>query len=91
MVPGWDDFAKLFEKFFTFFPRVNNKQWKKEQVCQFFVVVQLIHRLTKADISCTTTAHMFFFPLLAQVDFECKVVPKIFDNAIQTGFKNALK
>ena len=27
----------------------------------------------------------------AQVDFECKVVPKIFDNAIQTGFKNALK
>ena len=64
MVPGWDDFAKLFEKFFTFFPRVNNKQWKKEQVCQFFVVVQLIHRLTKADISCTTTACLLFFPLL---------------------------
>ena len=28
------------------------------------VVVQLIHRLTQADISCTTTASLFFFPLL---------------------------
>ena len=28
------------------------------------VVVQLIHRLTWADISCTTMAHLFFFPLL---------------------------
>ena len=27
------------------------------------VVVQLIHRLTQADISCTTTAYLFFFPL----------------------------
>ena len=28
------------------------------------VVVQLIHRLTQADISCTTTARLFSFPLL---------------------------
>ena len=28
------------------------------------VVVQLIHRLMQADISCTTTARLFFFPLL---------------------------
>ena len=31
----------------------------------FLVVVQLIHRLAQADISCTTTARLFFFPLLA--------------------------
>ena len=37
----------------------------KKQIWWFFVVVQLIHRLTQADISCTTMAHMFFFPLLA--------------------------
>ena len=36
------------------------------------------------DLRCSTI-------LIAQSDFECKVVPKIFDNAIQTGFKNALK
>ena len=41
-----------------------SKQWKKEQVWQFYVVLQLIHRLTQADISCTTTASLFFFPLL---------------------------
>ena len=29
------------------------------------MVVQLILRLTQADISCTTTARLFFFPLLA--------------------------
>ena len=29
----------------------------------FVAVVQLIHRLMKADISCTT-ARLFFFPLL---------------------------
>ena len=28
------------------------------------VVVQLIHRLTQADISCTTMARLFFFPQL---------------------------
>ena len=27
-------------------------------------IVQLIHRPTQADISCTTTARLFFFPLL---------------------------
>ena len=37
------------------------KQWK---FGHFFVVVQLIHRLTQTDISCTTTACLFFFPLL---------------------------
>ena len=37
------------------------KQWK---FGHFFVVVQLIHRLTQADISCTTTACLFFFTLL---------------------------
>ena len=31
----------------------------------FLVGLQLIHRLTQADISCTTTARLFFFPLLA--------------------------
>ena len=41
--------------------------------------------------------HLLYFESMprtsnyAQSDFECKVVPKIFDNAIQTGFKNALK
>ena len=43
------------------------KQWKKDQVWPFFfIVVQLIHRLTQADISCTTTARLFFFPLLEE-------------------------
>ena len=31
----------------------------------FLVVVQLIHRPTQADISCTTMSRMFFLPLLA--------------------------
>ena len=35
-----------------------------EKVWPFLVVVHLIHRLTQADISCTTTARLFFFPLL---------------------------
>ena len=39
------------------------KQWKKEQVWPFLVVLQLIQRLTQADISCTM-ARLFFFPLL---------------------------
>ena len=29
----------------------------------FLVFVQLIHRLMQADISCTTTDRLFFFPL----------------------------
>ena len=42
-----------------------SKVWKKEQVCgHFFVFVQLIHGLTHVDISCTTTARLFIFPLL---------------------------
>ena len=40
------------------------KQWKKEEGWPFFIVVQLIHRLTQVDISCTITASLFFFPLL---------------------------
>ena len=45
---------------------VGSKQWEKEQVWLFFIVVQLIHRLIQADISCTTTARLFFFSLLGQ-------------------------
>ena len=41
------------------------KQWKHEQVWPFFGSFQLIYRLTQADISCTTTAGLFFSPLLA--------------------------
>ena len=37
---------------------------KKNKSGNFLVVVQLIHRLTQADISCTTTPRLFFFPLL---------------------------
>ena len=46
----------------------SNNQWKKEQVFNNVVVavVQLIHRLTQADISCTTSARLFFFPLLGE-------------------------
>ena len=40
------------------------KQWKKEQVWPFLVVVQRIHRLMQADISCTRTARLIFLPLL---------------------------
>ena len=43
-----------------------NRQWKKNKIGHFLVVVQLIHRLIQADISCTTTACLFFFPLLAR-------------------------
>ena len=38
---------------------------KKNKFRHFVVVVQLVHRLMQADISCTTTARLFFFPLLA--------------------------
>ena len=37
---------------------------KKSKFGHFLVAVQPIHRLTQADISCTTTARLFFFPLL---------------------------
>ena len=37
---------------------------KKNKFGHFLGDVQLIRRLTKADISCTTTARLFFFPLL---------------------------
>ena len=37
---------------------------KKNKFGHFLVVVQLIHRLTQADISCTTTVRLFFFPLV---------------------------
>ena len=45
---------------------VSSKQWKKNKFCHFLVVVQLIHRLTQADISCPTTVRLFFFSLLVQ-------------------------
>ena len=37
------------------------KHLKKEQFWPFFGCCTLIHRLTQADISCTTTARLFFF------------------------------
>ena len=37
------------------------KQWKKEQVWQFLAVVQLIHRLMLADISCTNNGSLVLF------------------------------
>ena len=40
---------------------IASKQWKKEQVWPFSVVVQLIHRLTQAEISCTSMACLFIF------------------------------
>ena len=43
-----------------------HKQWKKNKFGHFKGVVQLIHRLTQGDTSYTTTARVFFFPLLAQ-------------------------
>ena len=44
---------------------IPTKQWEKRtSFALFVVVVQLIHRLTQADISCKTTARLFFFPLL---------------------------
>ena len=42
------------------------KSGKKNKRGHFLVVVQLSHRLMQADISCTTTARMFFFPLLGK-------------------------
>ena len=41
-----------------------SNQWCKIQVLPFLVVVQLIHRPTQAYISCTTSAHLFFFHCL---------------------------
>ena len=37
---------------------------RKNKFGHFLVVVQLIHRLMQADISCRTMASLFFFPLL---------------------------
>ena len=54
-----------FNRLPKLFPTLWPKQCKKEQLFPF-VVVQLIHRLMQADISCTTTAHLFFFPLLVR-------------------------
>ena len=35
---------------------------KKNKYGDILVVLQLIHRLMQADISCTTPARLFFFP-----------------------------
>ena len=40
---------------------------KKNKFGPFLVVLLLIHRLMQADIRCTTTAHLFFFPLLGYI------------------------
>ena len=54
--------------YFVPFVHIVSKQLKKEQVWPFVVVVvQLIYILTQADMSCTTTALLFFFPLQEQV------------------------
>ena len=45
-------------------PALPASSGKKNKFGHFLVVVQLIHRLTQADISCTTKARLFFFPLL---------------------------
>ena len=37
---------------------------KRTKFSHLLVVVQLIHRLTQADISCTTMLRLFFFPRL---------------------------
>ena len=47
---------------------LRSKQGKIEQINKFgdfLVVVQLIHRMKRADISCTTMTPMFFFLVLA--------------------------
>jgi len=53
------------------------KQWKKHG--HFLVVVQLIHRLTEADIRCTTTACLFFFHCLRMILNMCSRV-QLFDH-----------
>ena len=45
----------------------------------FLVAAQLIHRLMQADTSCTTTAHLFFFPLLGHKIQKQKVQLNISD------------
>ena len=44
------------------------KQWKKEEVWPFLVVVQLINRLTQADISCTKTARL---TMITEIATQC--------------------
>ena len=46
----------------------------KEELGNFLVVVFLIHRLMHADISCTTTAQLFFFTLLGIVQYKVTMV-----------------
>ena len=43
----------------------HSQAMEKNKFGLFLVVVQLIHSLMQADISCSTTARLFFFPLLA--------------------------
>ena len=42
---------------------------KRTSLAIFVVVAQLIHRLAQADISCTTTARLFFIPPLVYYDY----------------------
>ena len=44
-------------------PTQSPSRGKKNKFGHFLVVVQLILRLTQADISCTAMARLFFFPL----------------------------
>ena len=53
------------------------------------VIVQLIHRLMQTDIRCTTTARLFYFPLLVYyIACECQVHVNIITLAHRpTNFK----
>ena len=46
---------------------ISPRSGKKNKFGHFLVIVQLIHRLTQADISCTKTARLLFFPLLDDI------------------------
>ena len=48
---------------------------KKNKFVCLLVVGQLTHRLMQADISCTRTARLFFFPLL--VDYDCSILHQL--------------
>ena len=48
---------------------------KKNKFGHFLVVVQLIHRLMQAEISCTTTTRLFFFLLLGYVSVLGNLTP----------------
>ena len=50
---------------------ISPRSGKKNKFGHFLVIVQLIHRLTQADISCTTTATLVFPHCLVLCHFYC--------------------